>query len=73
MEELYKLLGGPDIVKYIKSKRLQCAGHVVGMDKSGISKISTRWKFYGRRPVGRPRLRWKDNIRRGCLLLLNIR
>lgn len=29
-------------------------------------------KFYGRRPVGRPRLRWED-IRRGSSLLLNIR
>jgi hypothetical protein len=27
----------------------------------------------GRRVVGRPRLRWEDNIRRHSLLLLNIR
>jgi hypothetical protein len=30
-------------------------------------------KFHGRRPVGRPRLRWEDNIRRDSLLLLNVR
>ena len=30
-------------------------------------------KFHGRRPQGRPRLRWEDNIRRDSLLLLNIR
>ena len=29
-------------------------------------------KFYGRRPVGRPRRRWEDN-RRDSSLLLNIR
>jgi hypothetical protein len=29
-------------------------------------------KFHGRRPVGRPRLRWEENIRRDSLLL-NIR
>jgi hypothetical protein len=29
-------------------------------------------KCHGRRPVGRPRLRWEDNIRRDSLLL-NIR
>jgi hypothetical protein len=25
-------------------------------------------KFHGRRPVGRPRLRWEDNVRRGLLV-----
>jgi hypothetical protein len=32
------LLDGPDIVKFIKFKRLQWAGHIVGMDNSGIPK-----------------------------------
>jgi hypothetical protein len=30
-------------------------------------------KFHGRRPVGRPRLRWEENTRRASLLLLNVR
>jgi len=30
-------------------------------------------KFRRRRPVGRPRLRWKDKIRKNFSLLLNIR
>jgi hypothetical protein len=30
-------------------------------------------EFRRRRPVGRPRLRWKDNIRRDFSLLLNIK
>jgi hypothetical protein len=30
-------------------------------------------KFYRRRPVERPRMRWEDNIRRGYSLLLNRR
>ena len=28
-EELHELLGGPNIVKYIKIKRLQWVGHIV--------------------------------------------
>ena len=28
--------------------------------------------FRGRRPVGRPRLRWKENIRRDSSLLVNV-
>jgi hypothetical protein len=30
-------------------------------------------KFYGRRPVGKPRLRWEENVRRDSSLPLNVR
>jgi hypothetical protein len=70
-KELYELLDGPDIVKFIKFKRLQWACHIVWMDNSRIPKKVLDGKFHGRRPVLRPRLRWED-IRRN-LLLLNIR
>jgi hypothetical protein len=53
-KELYKLLDGPDIVKFIKFKRLQWAGHIVQMDNSRIPKKVLDGKFRGRRPVGRP-------------------
>jgi len=43
------------------------------MDNSRILKKVLVGKFHGRRPVGRPRLRWVDNIRRDSSLLLNIR
>jgi hypothetical protein len=42
------------------------------MDNCRIPKKVLDGKFLGRRPVGRPRLRWKDIIRRDSLLL-NIR
>jgi hypothetical protein len=54
-KELYELLNGPDIVKFIKFKRLQCAGHVVRMDNSRLPKKVLDGKFHGRRPVGRQR------------------
>jgi hypothetical protein len=72
-KELYELLDGPDIVKFIKFKRLQWAGHIVRIDNSKITKKVLDGKFHGRRPVGRPRLRWEDNIKRDSLLLLNRR
>jgi hypothetical protein len=43
------------------------------MDNSRIPKKALDAKFHGRRPVGRPQLRWEDNMRRDSLLLLNIR
>jgi hypothetical protein len=42
------------------------------MDNSRIPKKVLDGKFHGRRHVGRPRLRWEDNIRRDSLLL-NVR
>jgi hypothetical protein len=50
------------------------------MDNSRIPKKSTGWKIPWKKTcgkttteVGRPRLRWEDNMRRDSLLLLNVR
>ena len=52
-----------NVVRVIKSRRLRWAGHVAKMevDRSAF-KILTG-KPTGRRPLGRPRRRWEDNIR----------
>jgi hypothetical protein len=42
------------------------------MDNTRIPEKRNDGKFCGRRPVGRPRLRCED-IRRDCLVLLNIK
>ena len=65
-EQLYELLDGPDIVKYINFKILQCASHIVWMDNTRIPKTHQTG------PVRRPWQRWED-IWRDSLLLLNIR
>ena len=47
----------------IKSRKSRWADHVVRMEESRSSfKILTR-KATGKRPLGRPRRRWEDNIR----------
>ena len=47
----------------IKSRRLRWAGHVARMEEGRSAfKISTG-KPAGKRPLGRPRRRWEDNIR----------
>jgi hypothetical protein len=48
-EELYALYSSPNIFRVIKSRRLRWAGHVARMGE--------------RRPLGRPRRRWEDNIK----------
>ena len=47
----------------IKYRRLRCAGHIARMEEGRSAfKILTR-KPIGKRPLGRPRRRWEDNIR----------
>jgi hypothetical protein len=62
-EELNDLYCLPNILRVIKSRRMRWAGHVVQMrEERGVYTVLVG-KPEGRRPVGRPRRRWKDNIR----------
>ena len=62
-EELHSLHRSPIIFGVIKSRRLRCAGHVARMEEGRSAfKILTD-KLTGKRPLGRPRRRWEDNIR----------
>ena len=47
----------------IKSIRLRWAGHVARMKKGTSAFKILTGKPTGKRPLGRPRRRWKDNIR----------
>ena len=62
-EELNDLYSSPNIVRVIKSKRMRWAGHVAHMGEGrGVYRVLVG-KPEGRRPLGRPRRRWVDNIR----------
>ena len=52
----------PNIVRVIKSRRLRWAGHVVRMEKGRSAFKNLTGKPTGKRPLGRPRRRWEDNI-----------
>ena len=53
----------PNIVRGIKSRRLRWAGHVVRMEEGRSAFKILSGKRTGKRPLGRPRRRWEDNIR----------
>jgi len=62
-EELNDLYSSPTIVGVIKSSRTRWAGHVALMgEERGVNRVLVG-KPEGRRPLGRPRRRWVDNIR----------
>jgi hypothetical protein len=59
-EELNDLYSLPNIVGVVKSRR---AGHVVRMgEERGVHSVLVG-KPEGKRPLGRPRRRWEDNIK----------
>ena len=53
----------PNIVRVIKSSRLRWSGHVTRMEEGRSAFKMLTGKRTGKRPLGRPRRRWEDNIR----------
>ena len=62
-EELHSTYRSPNIVRIIKSRRLRWAGHVARMEggRSAFKILTDNTK--GKRPLGRPRRTWEDNIK----------
>jgi hypothetical protein len=61
-EELHNFYSSPSIIRMIKSKRMKWARHVARMEKRNAYKILVG-NPEGKRPLGRPRRRWVDNIK----------
>ena len=61
--ELHSLYRSPNIVRVIKSRRLKRVGHVARMEEGRSAFKIVTGKLLGKRSLGRPRHRWKDNIR----------
>ena len=62
-EELNDLYCSPNIVRVIKSRRMRWAGHVARMEEGKGAYRVLVGKPGGKRPLGRPRRRWEDNIK----------
>jgi hypothetical protein len=63
-EELHNLYSSPSIIRIIKSR---WAGHVARMgEKRNVYRLLVG-KPEGKRPLGRPRCRWVDNIKMDLL------
>jgi hypothetical protein len=63
-DELHSLYSSQNIVRVIKSRRMRWAGHVARMGRRAIYRVLVG-RPEGKRPLGRPRCRWKDNIKMG--------
>jgi hypothetical protein len=62
-EELNDLYCLSSIVRVVKSRRMRWAGHVARMGEDRGVHMVLVGKPEGKRPLGRPRRRWEDNIK----------
>jgi hypothetical protein len=62
-EELNDLYSSPNIIRVIKLRTLRWAGHVARMGEERGAYRILLGRPEGRRPLGRPRHRWEDNIK----------
>jgi hypothetical protein len=62
-EELNDLYSSPNIIRVIKSRRLRWAGQAARMGEGRGAYRILVGRPEGRRPLGRPKRRWEDNIK----------
>jgi len=61
-QEINEILKGQNIIGFIKKQRLNWLGHVERMaEDNNVQKIK-RWKPMSKRPIGRPKTRWEDDV-----------
>jgi hypothetical protein len=62
-DELHSLYSSQNIVRVIKSRSMRWAGRVARMGEgTGVHRVFVG-RPEGKRPLGRPRRRWEDNIK----------
>jgi hypothetical protein len=62
-EELHNVYSSPSIIRVIKSRRMRWTGHAARMGERRNAYRILVGKPDGKRPLGRPRRRWVDNVK----------
>ena len=61
-QEINDIIKGQNIIGLIRKQRLNWLGHVERMTEDNNVKKIKRWKPIAKRPTGRPKLRWEDDV-----------
>jgi hypothetical protein len=67
-ENLYQLYGKPTILTFIRTKRMKLFGHIWRAEDDILKKVITA-TIQKKRPLGGPRTRWKDAVKRDIQLV----
>ncbi|XP_033229014.1 uncharacterized protein LOC117180633 [Belonocnema kinseyi] len=68
-DELHALYGAPNILRVMKARKLRWAGHVARMGNDRSVAQIMQGKPNSKRPLGRPRIRWRDNLKKDLVEL----
>ena len=61
--ELDELIKYRNVINYVKAQRLSRFGHTNRMPETRTVQKIYKWKPFTRRPVGRPKSRWEDDVK----------
>jgi hypothetical protein len=62
-EELDEIIKHKNIINFIRAQRLSWLGHIERMQGTRMVKAIYCWKPNSRRPIGRAKTRWVDDVR----------
>ena len=57
-----KLIKHENIINFARTQRLGWYGHVERMKETRMVKAINTWKPISKRPMGRPKMRWEDDV-----------
>jgi hypothetical protein len=63
-QELDEIIKHKNIINCIRAQRLSWLGHIERMQGTRMVKAIYSWKPTSRRPIGRPKTRWVDDVRK---------
>jgi hypothetical protein len=64
--ELDKLIKHEDTINFARAQRLGWYGHIERMQETRMVKAIHSWKPISKRPMGRPKIRWEDDVKKIC-------
>jgi len=62
-EELDKLIKQENIINFARAQRLGWYGHIERMQDIRMVKAIHAWKPISKRPMGRPKICWDDDVK----------
>jgi hypothetical protein len=63
-QELDEIIKHKNTINLIRAQRLSWLGHIERMQGTRMVKAIHCWKHIARRPIGRPKTRWMDDVRK---------
>jgi len=63
-QELDTLIQQNNIINFVRAQRLRWYGHIERMQETRMVKAICSWKPISKRPMGRPKIRWEDDVKK---------